>query len=499
MKLKNLRWLLPLSSVVFLTGSLCGAQGPASREALAPAQPSRSTTSATPSAAVIEGAALPSLSGLVESVKGSVVNVEVQSRAKAANDPQAEMFERFFGGGGGGGNSPFGQQPREQYRQGAGSGVVIDPRGHILTNNHVVEGAVSIRVTFDDGRSYDGEVMGTDPLTDIALVKLKGKVEKLPVARLGDSDAVKVGDWLVAIGNPFGLASSVSAGILSARSRDIGATRYDEFLQTDAAINPGNSGGPLFNLRGEIIGINTAIIGGGTGIGFAVPTNLVKALLPQLESKGSVTRAFLGITIQDLSAELATALKAPVNRGAIVTGFNADDAPAKKAGLAVDDVIVAVDGRNIESGGALTRTIALKAPKSTSTLTYYRNGQKKEAKVTLAERPDLEGIATRDTKNSQDDRQQKIGLDFRDVDPRMAQAMNLAQDGGAMIINVAPISPAQRAGLEPGMVVSEVGGKPVKNARELLAALKAAKSGDSVLLRVMGRGGAKGIRALKIP
>ncbi len=191
-----------------------------------------------------------------------------------------------------------------------GSGFIIDPSGIVLTNNHVVQGAVSIRVRLNDRREFDAKILGRDPATDVAVIKLQGKVENLPVVKLGDSDAIKVGDWVVAIGNPFGLASSVSVGIISAKAREIGASQYDDFLQTDAAINPGNSGGPLFNLKGEVIGINTAIVGGGSGIGFSVPSNMVTALLPQLEKNGQVVRGYLGVGIEDLHAEVAKGLGA---------------------------------------------------------------------------------------------------------------------------------------------------------------------------------------------
>src|SRR6266851_4923163 len=238
---------------------------------------------------------------------------------------------------------------------GAGSGFIIHPNGTLLTNNHVVEGADAIRVHLEDGRAFDAEVLGRDPLTDIAVVKLKGKLEKLPVATLGDSDAIKVGDWVVAIGNPFGLASSVSAGIISARARQIGAGPFDDFLQTDAAINPGNSGGPLFNMKGEVIGINTAIVGGGSGIGFAVPSNMAKLLLPQLEKGQKIRRGWLGVTVQDLTPELAKSLNVPVSRGAVVSDVN-PDTPAAKAGLKPEDVVVAVDGNPVDSNRALTRS-----------------------------------------------------------------------------------------------------------------------------------------------
>jgi serine protease Do len=317
-----------------LTGALIVALPVlAHAQTAAPSAPSQPATR--------EAQALPSLAPLVESVKGAVVNVDVQAKGSGGmGQGDNPFFDRFFGGGEGG----RGGQRREPIRQGSGSGFIIDPKGLVLTNNHVVEGAVAIRVRLDDGRSFDAEIVGRDPLTDVAVIQLKGKVENLATVKLGDSDALRVGDWVVAIGNPFGLASSVSSGILSARARDIHSGPYDDFLQTDAAINPGNSGGPLFNLKGEVVGINTAIVGGGTGIGFAVPSNLVKALLPHLEKDGAVTRAWLGIGIQDLTQDLAKAMQLPVTEGAIVSQVN-DGSPAGKAGMRADDVIVAIDGQ----------------------------------------------------------------------------------------------------------------------------------------------------------
>src|SRR5215468_8919529 len=234
------RLLLPVAAAAAALTAVPLLHGPAARADTPSAQVQ------TPTAV-----ALPSLAPLVDSVKAAVVNVDVTSRVER-EDTGDDPFEQFFGRGR--------RDPRGQVRQGAGSGFVIDPRGYILTNNHVVEGAFNIRVKFDDGRTLEAEVLGRDPLTDVALIKLKNAPGNIPFVKLGDSDAVRVGDWVVAIGNPFGLASSVSAGILSAKAREIGATQYDDFLQTDAAINPGNSGGPLFNLRGEVIGINTAIV-----------------------------------------------------------------------------------------------------------------------------------------------------------------------------------------------------------------------------------------------
>jgi serine protease Do len=380
-----------------------------------------------------------------------------------------------------------------------GSGFIIDAKGIALTNNHVVEGASLIRVRFDDGRSFEAEVMGRDPATDIAVLRLKGKVENLPSVKLGDSDATRVGDWVVAIGNPFGLASSVSVGIVSAKARQINLGRYDDFIQTDAAINPGNSGGPLFNLKGEVVGINTAIVGGGAGgIGFAVPSNLVRALLPQLQEKGRVTRGWLGTRIQDVTPDLAKALNIPVQEGAIILDVT-EGGPAKRAGLRGEDVVVAIDGQKVTSGSGLMRLIALKRPGSTSTVTYYRHGQKQEAKVQLGTRPAGEDEAQTPERPQQDERKLRIGLGIQDVDPRFAQGTGVPA-AGAQVVEVTPGSPAERAELQPGMVIVEAGKKPVRNADELMKILKAVKSGEVLLLRIAipGEGG-RALRALRIP
>jgi serine protease Do len=360
---------------------------------------------------------------------------------------------------------------------------------------------VAILVRLDDGRSFNAEVVGRDPLTDVALVRIKGKVDNLPTVKLGDSDSMRVGDWVMAIGNPFELASSVSLGIISARAREIGASRFDEFLQTDAAINPGNSGGPLFNLKGEVVGINTAIVGGSSGIGFAVPSNLVKKLLPQLEKNGAITRAWLGIGIQDLTEDLAKALALPVTQGAVVSQVN-EGSPASKAGLRVDDVITMVDGQKVGSGGSLTRTVALKPPGSTSTLEVFREGRKQELKVQLGTRPDLEGIGARTPQGEEDDAQSsqaRVGLGLSNVDARIAQQAGLKSAQGALVTEVQPGSPAERADLEAGMVVVEADRKPVRSAEELAKLIRKAPSGSTLLLRVEAPGGGRFLRALRLP
>jgi serine protease Do len=447
-------------------------------------------------------AALPSLAPLVDSVKTAVVNVEVTSRVERGDGESGggdDPFEQFFGRG---------RQQRPQVRQGAGSGFVIDPRGYILTNNHVVEGAFNIRVKFDDGRILEAEVLGTDPLTDVALIKLKAAPSNLPFVKLGDSDAIRVGDWVVAIGNPFGLASSVSTGILSAKAREIGATQYDDFLQTDAAINPGNSGGPLFNLRGEVIGINTAIVSGGAGIGFAVPSNLAKALIPQLEKNGKVTRGYIGVKLQNLTPELAKALNVPQSSGALINDVT-KNSPGEKAGLKADDVVVSLDGKKVDSSSALSRNVALRPPNSTVTLGVVRGGKSQDVKVTLTSRPgDLDRVGSSRNPNpgkgSQKDEtnRKRIGLTLQSIDPRTAEANGLPSRGAA-ITEVQPGSPADAAELAPGMVVTEAAGKKIASADDLSRILKDAKPGSTILLRVAipqsNREEATLLRALTIP
>jgi serine protease Do len=426
-----------------------------------------------------------SLADLVERVKGAVAFVEVRAGpGRAQRDPRSP-----FGGQGQApfGWNPFAPQPPPQPRQGLGSGFLISAEGLLLTNNHVVEDATSIRVTLEGGPQYDAKLLGRDPLTDVALLQLQGVKQPLPFVKLGDSDALRVGDWVVAIGSPFGLSSSVSAGILSARARDIHAGPYDDFLQT--AINPGNSGGPLFNLQGEVVGINTAIIGGGTGIGFAVPSNLVAALVPKLQKEGAVTRGYLGLGAQDLSPELGRALGTDATAGALVVTVT-PGGPAARAGVRPDDVIVALDGKPLTSAGALTRGVGLQSPGREVTLSLWRDGKKQDVKVKLGTRPDLEGTGVR-PRMEQDDEEtgQRLGL-----------ALRRPPDGspGALVAAVEPGSPAERAGLQPGMVVVEAGREPVEDPQSLVQRLREAKSGSAVLLRVE-QDGQRALRALPVP
>jgi serine protease Do len=423
-------------------------------------------------------------------VKGAVVNVEVRSRPRIATRGELPfppgLAERF--------GFPFQGQPRGDSRgpvqQGLGSGFLIDDRGTVLTNNHVVEGAEHVRVKLDDGRAFDAEVLGRDPLTDVALLRLEGAPKGLPFVALGDSDATRVGDFLVAIGNPFGLASSVSSGILSARARDIHSGPYDDFLQTDAAINPGNSGGPLFNLKGEVIGMNTAIIREATGIGFAVPSNLIRSLLPQLEKSGVVRRGWLGLSVQDLTPDLGKALGLDVDKGALIANVN-PGSPGAKAGLRDDDVITEVEGKPITSAGTLTRTVGLLQPDSRVKVHVLREGKPLELQVTLGTRPALEGepqVMPRDESTAP--AQQRLGLRLMD-DP---------EGNGARVAAVEPGSPAERADIPPGAILRQVGNRKVTSAAEAAEVLRSASSGTTLLLRVQPpRSDVALLRALTVP
>ncbi|MBU8896434.1 peptidase S1 [Corallococcus sp. H22C18031201] len=477
----------------------CGFSSP-SKPAPPPPPPESSPAlqgAVTPAGARVEPAvyaavpgtpgAMVSLAPLVESVKGAVVNVEVQSRAHPAMGGRMGLppglAERF------GMQSPFGEMGGTPARQGLGSGFIIEPSGTVLTNNHVVEGADTVRVKLEDGRAFDAEVLGRDALTDVALLRLKGAPNDLPAVSLGDSDVLRVGDPVMAIGNPFGLASSVSAGILSARARDIHAGPYDDFLQTDAAINPGNSGGPLFNMKGEVVGMNTAIIGGATGIGFAVPANLIRAELPQLKDTGIVRRGWLGLAVQDLTPELSRALGLEAQKGAVVAGLNAGG-PGARAGLREEDVITSVGEHAVDSAGALTRAVALLKPDSEVTVHVLRGGKPVEVQVALGTRPAQRG---------------EEEVTPRDAPPHLSKRLGLqigesTEGEGAQVMAVEPGSAAERGGLAPGMLLVQVGDRKISSARDAAEVLTRAKQGTALLLRVR-MPGSDGVllRAIEVP
>jgi serine protease Do len=385
--------------------------------------------------------------------------------------------------------------PNEFRGQSLGSGFVLNERGFILTNNHVVKDATDIQVMLSDGRQFTAEVVGKDPLTDVALIKLRNPPKDLPTVMLGSSEGLKQGDFVLALGSPLGLRDTATLGIVSAKHRsgiNPGGT-YDDFIQTDAAINPGNSGGPLFNLRGEVVGINTAIVRPdvGQGIGFAVPIDLAKSILPQLEEKGKVTRGYLGVQISDLTPDLAQAFGHPPDtKGALVQNV-VPGGPAAKGGVQPGDVVVSLNGKPVESSGQLTRSVALVPPGNDVNLVVVRKGgEKKPLTFKVAQRPDDETVARGEPGEGQGGKEDsankspKLGVSLSPITPEMARQLGVSPDQGVVVTDVVEGGPAQRAGVRQGDVVVEVGGRPVKKVEDVAGAIAKMKDGEMALLRL---------------
>jgi serine protease Do len=394
-------------------------------------------------------------------------------------DPFSDFWRRFFGnppgGGGGGGGRGFRQQS-------LGSGFIIDRDGTILTNNHVVENGSKITVKLNDGREFEAKVVGKDAKTDIAIIKIDAKGE-LPVAPLGDSDKLEVGEWVVAIGNPFGLESTVTSGIVSAKGRHIGAGPYDNFIQTDASINPGNSGGPLINMRGEVVGINTAIFsqsGGNIGIGFATPINSAKEIIPELKGKGKVTRGWLGVSIQSVTPDIANSLGLEKSRGALVADV-LKDGPAERAGLKVGDVIVDFDGTEIKDSSDLPAIVARTRPGKQVSVKVLRDKKEMTIPVNITELKEEEVVASAREKG-------ELGLTVQKLTPEMAENLQLGRATGVVITSIEPGSPADEAGLQPGDVIVEVDRKPIREIADFRNAVGGAKKGQRILFLVRREG-----------
>jgi len=425
--------------------------------------------------------AFPSLSSLIKEVKPSIVNISTTMVIKGP-----DMRERFFGP-----QNPFGDffgndfferffgdVPRREFKQRSlGSGFIIDKDGYILTNNHVIEKASSIKVKLSDGKEYDAKVIGKDAKTDIALIKINAK-QNLPTVALGDSDKIEVGDWVVAIGNPFGLEHTVTAGIISAKGRVIGAGPYDDFIQTDASINPGNSGGPLLNLKGEVVGINTAIISGGQGIGFAIPVNIAKELLPQLKSKGKVVRGWLGVYIQKITPEIAKTFGLQESEGALVSDVM-ENSPAEKADIRRGDIIVSFNGKKIKDMDALPRMVGSTEIGKKIKLGIIRDGKPLEKEVVIGELKEEVVQASQKPQVEKD-----FGLVVQDITPEIARHLNLKDRRGVIVTDVQPGSPAQEADIRSGDIIKEIGKKPVRNLTEFKEAMKKASLKEGVVMLV---------------
>jgi serine protease Do len=425
-------------------------------------------------------AEFPSLTGLVRELKPTVVNISTTKVVRSPLDDffggrdfpdffGDDFFKRFFGD----------QHPREFRQKSLGSGFIIDREGYILTNNHVVEKAEQIKVKLSDKKEYDARVIGTDPKTDLALIKIKA-AGSLPVARLGDSDRLEVGEWVVAIGNPFGLEQTVTAGIISAKGRVIGAGPYDDFLQTDASINPGNSGGPLFNLKGEVVGINTAIVAGAQGIGFAIPVNMAKGLLPQLK-RGRVTYGYIGVVPQEVTPELATSFGLKEATGVLI-GDVVAGAPADKGGMKKGDIVLEYDGKKVENTHQFRKMIGDTSAGKKAKFIVWRDKKSETLWITIGENPkeQVAGAAPKPSKVEIND----WGFKGQDITPPMAAHLGLPGTAGVVITEVEPGSPADDENLQPGDVIIEVEHNQIKGLADLRRFIESYKTQKTLLLTV---------------
>jgi serine protease Do len=398
----------------------------------------------------------------------TVKNVKVRSGGRLVNpymgnDPFGDLFGQFFGQ-----QAP--QQPRKQ--QGMGTGFIISADGYILTNNHVVNGADEIMVKLSDGRDIRAELKGTDDKLDVALLKIIDK-SPLPFAELGDSDRLEVGEWVMAIGNPFGLAHTVTAGIVSAKGRVIGSGPYDDYIQTDASINPGNSGGPLFNGSGKVIGINTAIIANGQGIGFAIPINMAKSVVEQLKSTGKVVRGYIGVNFDKLSPNLAKSLGLKSEKGVIITNVE-KDSPADKAGMKVEDVIVEFDGKPVNAQTDLPKVVAAAPVGKDVKVALFRKGKK----VVLTVKVGRQGLSA----VSATPATAGIGISIRELSPDVARQLGLKETKGVVVSEVKPGSPAEDAGMFKGDLIIEFNGKQVDSIEGFSELAAKVNKGDVVRL-----------------
>jgi serine protease Do len=384
------------------------------------------------------------------------------------DDRFKNFFDHFFGG----------RSPRDFKQNGLGTGFIIDKDGYIVTNNHVVENAEKIKVVLKDKREFDAEVVGRDPQTDLALIKIDAGGD-LPTARLGSSDNLQVGEWVAAIGSPFGLEQTVTAGIVSAKGRVIGSGPYDDFIQTDASINPGNSGGPLINMQGEVVGINTAIIAGGQGIGFAIPIGLANSIIAQLKSDGEVTRGWLGITVQDLKEDLAEYYGVGGKKGVLVASVIPDD-PADQAGIKPNDIITDLNGEKVTTSRELTAKSATLTVGESATVTVLRDGKQKTLSVKVGKRP----LTLAEAGTSRPEKEAEYGFQVADLTPEMARRLDIAGDSGVVVVGVSADSKAEKAGIQKGDLIEEVNRQDVKSVSDFKKLIKNHKAAEGIDLLV---------------
>jgi serine protease Do len=412
---------------------------------------------------------------VAEAIKPAVINITTTGRTTG---PMRTPFEEFFGEEFF--KRFFGDAPERIPQRSLGSGVIVDATGVALTNAHVVENAKDIEVVTLDGNKHRAKVVGLDKKTDLAVLKLDDGKGSFNHARLGDSDRMQVGDWVIAVGSPFGLQSTVTAGIISAKARQLGHGPFDDFIQTDAAINPGNSGGPLVNMQGEVIGINTAIVAGGTGIGFAIPSNLARKIYTELNTKGKVTRGWLGVSIQPLTPELAKSFGTKDTKGVLISDVIADS-PAAKAGLQPGDILLEFDGKKMEAPADLQRAVGFTTPGATAKMKILREKGERTVEVKIAEASDEREVASRPGQRSPT----SLGMEVRPVTPEVARQLNLRAAEGVVVVRVDDESPAAAAGVQRGDVIREINRQRIRAIGDFEKATKDLKDGDrlTVLLQ----------------
>lgn len=434
--------------------------------------------------------------GIANKVKPTVVNISTShtmKRKEFRGFRGSEEFKDFFGEDFF--NRFFGGNPPKQFKQRSlGSGFIIDKQGYIVSNHHVVKDADEIKVKLADDSEYTAKVVGKDPKTDIVLLKIDAKKD-LPVLEFGDSDAVQVGEWVIAVGNPFGLNYTVTAGIISAKGRVIGAGPYDDFLQTDASINPGNSGGPLVNMEGKIIGINTAIMASGQGIGFAIPINEAKHIIEDLKTKGKVTRGWLGLMIQEVTPELAESFNLAEHKGALVANV-VPDSPADKAGIKRGDVVIEFDGKKINEYSDLPKLAARAEPGRSVEVKVNRDGKEQTFKVNIGEFPE-EVAEAATTQEGNTIEEEKLGMAVQELTPELAEGLNLPKDEkGVLVSEVEEGGPAAEAGIRRGDIIKEINRVEVKDLKGYQEALKSSK--DNMILLLVKRGENSIYRVIKL-
>lgn len=426
-----------------------------------------------------------SFAPLAQKASPAVVNISTE---KTVNAGGGRVFQHYFRGPRGGGQDPFqdffdqflnNMPQRELKQRSLGSGFILDKEGYIVTNHHVIKDADAIRVKLKDGKEYDAKMIGTDASTDLALIKIEAKRD-LPVLGLGDSDKLEVGQWVLAIGNPFGLEDTVTSGIVSAKGRVIGAGPYDDFIQTDASINPGNSGGPLLDMSGAVVGINTAIVPNGSGIGFAIPSNMAKTVIGQLKKNGSVTRGWLGIQIQNLDEELKQYYG--VGKGVLVSSVFPGD-PAEKAGIQENDIILSINGQPVDSSRELSQTVSGLAVGEKAEVKLLRNGKEKTIDVKIARRNDSK-IMAENSETPGSGGTDLLGLQVSDLTPEISRNYGIEPTEGAVVVNVEPDGKGGKAGVEAGDLILEINHRSVKNGSDYDRIIKGIKKGEVVHLYI---------------